>query len=254
MGTVFEKFSYEKTAFINPEDLTKHNPAFPKLCVSTFSENIIKKFALLDNVKVIGELYSANGVIPIYQIVYKNIPIAFYLSKVGAPACAAGIEEVIALGARKIVLFGSCGILDENKTNGKIIIPTSAFRDEGTSYHYIEAGEEISADRNLIDKLVKCIKRCGYSYVEGKTWTTDAIYRETKSLIEERKACGCIAVEMECAAALAVTQFRKIPFVQFLFGADNLDTSKWEPRDLTEYGLSCAEKYLALAFECAINL
>lgn len=106
----------------------------------------------------------------------------------------------------------------------------------------------------MIDKLVNCLERCGYPYVKGKTWTTDAIYRETKSLIEERKACGCIAVEMECAAALAVTQFRNIPFVQFLFGADNLDTAEWEPRDLTEYGLSNAEKYLALAFECAINL
>ena len=129
-----------------------------------------------------------------------------------------------------------------------------AFRYEGTSYHYIEANEEIFANRNLIDKLVNCLERCGYPYVKGKTWTTDAIYRETKSLIEERKACGCIAVEMECAAALAVTQFRNIPFVQFLFGADNLDTAEWEPRDLTEYGLSNAEKYLALAFECAINL
>ena len=234
--------------------LQKRNPTFPELCVSTFSENIINRFTSLNNVKIIGELYSANGTIPIYQIVYKDTPIAFYLSRVGAPACVAGIEEVIALGAKKIVLFGSCGILDENKTNGKIIIPTSAFRDEGTSYHYIEANEEIFANRNLIDKLVNCLERCGYPYVKGKTWTTDAIYRETKSLIEERKACGCIAVEMECAAALAVTQFRNIPFVQFLFGADNLDTAEWEPRDLTEYGLSNAEKYLALAFECAINL
>lgn len=254
MRTVFRNFPHEKRASINPEDFTKRNPSFPEVCVSTFSENIINKFASLDDVKIIGELYSANGTIPIYQIVYKDTPIAFYLSRVGAPACVAGIEEVIALGAKKIVLFGSCGILDENKTNGKIIIPTSAFRDEGTSYHYIEANEEIFADRNLIDKLANCLERCGYSYVKGKTWTTDAIYRETKSLIEERKACGCIAVEMECAAALAVTQFRNIPFVQFLFGADNLDTTEWEPRDLTEYGLSNAEKYLALAFECAINL
>ena len=228
------------------------------LSIQRILQNVIPLFQNYsyqhNNVKIIGELYSANGTIPIYQIVYKDTPIAFYLSRVGAPACVAGIEEVIALGAKKIVLFGSCGILDENKTNGKIIIPTSAFRDEGTSYHYIEANEEIFANRNLIDKLVNCLERCGYPYVKGKTWTTDAIYRETKSLIEERKACGCIAVEMECAAALAVTQFRNIPFVQFLFGADNLDTAEWEPRDLTEYGLSNAEKYLALAFECAINL
>lgn len=69
--------------------------------------------------------------------------------------------------------------------------------------------------------------------------------------IEEHLNCR---VEMECAAALAVTQFRKISFVQFLYGADNLDSPRWEPRDLTEYGLSAAEKYMVLAFECAIVL
>ena len=59
---------------------------------------------------------------------------------------------------------------------------------------------------------------------------------------------------MECAAALAVTKFRGIPFAQFLYGADNLDSLEWEPRDLIEYGLSNAEKYLALAFECVFEL
>jgi len=59
---------------------------------------------------------------------------------------------------------------------------------------------------------------------------------------------------MECAAALAVTQFRKVSFAQFLYGADNLDSSEWEPRDLIEYGLSNAEKYFALACECVIEL
>ena len=66
----------------------------------------------------------------------------------------------------------------------------------------------------------------------GKTWTTDAVYRETQSVIEERREQGCLAVEMECSAALAVTQFRKIPFVQFLYGADHLHADRWEQRDI----------------------
>ena len=94
MATVFKKFSHEERAFINPEDVTKRNPDFPELCVSTFSENIINKFTSLKSVKVIGELYTANGTIPIYEILYKNTRIAFFLSRVGAPACVAGIEEV----------------------------------------------------------------------------------------------------------------------------------------------------------------
>lgn len=254
MTTIFHKFSNEKKAFFNPEDVIDCNPDFPELCVSTFSEKIINKFTSFNNVEVIGQLFSANGNIPIYQITYKNTRIAFFLSRVGAPACVAGIEEVIAMGAKKLVLFGSCGILNEEMTRGKMIVPTAAIRDEGTSYHYVEAADEILADENSIKTLVHCLKKCGYPYVKGKTWTTDAIYRETKSLIQDRKAEGCIAVEMECAAALAVTQFRKLPFIQFLFGADNLDNSQWEPRDLMDYGLSGAEKYMALAFECVLAL
>ena len=110
MRTVFQKYPQEKRAFINPEDLTKQNPDFPALCVSTFSFGIIDKLASLDSVEIIDHLYTANGSVPVYQIIYKNTPIAFYLSRVGAPACIAGIEEIIALGAKKIVLFGSCGI------------------------------------------------------------------------------------------------------------------------------------------------
>ena len=53
MGTVFQKYPKEKRAFINPEDFTKQNPDFPELCVSTFSNRIIDKFASLNNVKVI---------------------------------------------------------------------------------------------------------------------------------------------------------------------------------------------------------
>ncbi len=253
MGTVFQKYPKEKRAFINPEDFTKQNSLFPELCVSTFSEGVINKFASLNSVEIISHLYTANGSVPIYRIIYKDTPIAFYLSKVGAPACVAGIEEIIALGAKKVVLFGSCGIL-ERSADDKIIIPTSAVRDEGTSYHYLERANEVYADKNSIRKIVSCLEKCGYSYIQGKTWTTDAIYRETESVIAERKEMGCLCVEMECAAALAVTQFRGIPFAQFLYGADNLDSTEWEPRDLTEYGLSNAEKYLALAFECVIAL
>ena len=95
---------------------------------------------------------------------------------------------------------------------------------------------------------------CGYSYVKGKTWTSDAIYRETLSAIEERRQEGCLAVEMECASMLAVSKYRHIPFIQFLYGADDLSSETWEIRDLMSYGLTNAEKYMALAFECGLAM
>lgn len=65
-------------------------------------------FSPSDTTKKIAELYTANGVIPVYKISYKNTDIAFYLSRVGTPACVAGFEEIIAMGAKKFVLFDSC--------------------------------------------------------------------------------------------------------------------------------------------------
>lgn len=53
---------------------------------------------------------------------------------------------------------------------------------------------------------------------------------------------------------LAVSKYRQIPFIQFLYGADNLNSDVWEIRDLALYGLANAERYMVLAFECGIAM
>lgn len=130
----------------------------------------------------------------------------------------------------------------------------SAVRDEGTSYHYAAPSPEIRADAHSIRILEHVLTKCGYPYIKGKTWTSDAIYRETLPLIQERRENGCLVAEMECASMLAVSQYRQIPFIQFLYGADNLSSDTWEIRDLALYGLTNAEKYMVLAFECGLAM
>ena len=61
---------------------------------------------------------------------------------------------------------------------------------------------EIEADSHSIQILENVLKNCGYPYVKGKTWTSDAIYRETIPAIQERRREGCLAAEMECASML----------------------------------------------------
>ncbi|MCI8939866.1 MAG: nucleoside phosphorylase [Dorea sp.] len=250
MATIFQKFYDNKNAFLNPSDTTEKISGFPEVCITTFSENMIKDFVKNNPAKIIANLYSANGTIPVYEIKYADKKMGLFLSRVGAPACAAGLEEIIALGAKKVIQFGCCGILNQPIADGKIIVPLSAVRDEGTSYHYFSGSEEISADSSSNDIAVQYLKRHKIPYVLGKIWTTDAIYRETPEAIEERKKQGCIAVEMECSASLAVAKFRNIPLIQFFYGADNLDSEKWEIRDLADYGLRMSDQYMTIALEC----
>lgn len=254
MYTIFQRKEISEPALFGPWDTTKRIDHFPEICVSTFSDPIIQKFSTLDHVEKIAELCSANGVLPVYKINYRNREIAFYRSMVGAPACVSCFEEIIAMGARKFVLFGSCGVLDDDQVKDHLIVPVSAVRDEGTSYHYQKPSPEIEADPHSVQVLEQVLTACGYPYVKGKTWTSDAIYRETLSAIRERRQEGCLAVEMECASMLAVAQYRNIPFIQFLYGADLLSSDTWEIRDLCSYGLTSAEKYMVLAFECGLAL
>lgn len=250
MATIFNRFYENKNAFLNPCDFIEKISGFPEVCITTFSESIIKDFVENNTAKIIADLYSANGTVPVYEITYAGKKMGLFLSRVGAPACAAGLEEIIALGAEKVIQFGCCGILNKSAADGKIIVPSSAVRDEGTSYHYFAGSEEISADDSSNDVIVQYLEKHKIPYTVGKIWTTDAIYRETKEAIEERKRQGCIAVEMECSASLAVAKFRNIPVIQFFYGADNLDSDKWEIRDLTDYGLSLGNKYMTIALEC----
>lgn len=253
MNTIFYRKQRSDTALINPEDMIRKLPDFPEVCILTFSKNIIDRFASFENVERIAELCTANGTNPVYKIRYGGREMAFCLSLPGAPASVCCLEELIALGAKKFVFFGCCGVLDEKKIQNHLIVPTGAIRDEGTSYHYLAPCDEIEPDPKPTAQLISCLERCGYPFVCGKIWTTDGIYRETTDMIQERKSQGCVGVDMEYSALLAAAGYRGIELVQFFYGADSLDNESWQPRDLTDYGLSNAEKYLALALECGLS-
>lgn len=254
MRDLINFYDSELSAVINPADVISPVPDFPGICVSTFSAAIVDKFAAMDGVRIISQIYTANGSVPVYQTEYKGSPIAFYLSAVGAPACVAGFEEVHAMGAGTFVWFGSCGVLNHETVQDRLIIPERAIREDGTSYHYAPPAGEITQPETSVRALAAAMDQLNRPYVRGKVWTTDAIYRETGGKVREKRDSGCLAVEMECAALLAASQFRKVKFAQFLYTADSLSNESWEARDLSDHGLGSADAYMEIAFETGIRL
>ena len=67
----------------------------------------------------------------------------------------------------------------------------------------------------------------GVETIGGKTWTTDAIYRETVDKIARHKADGCVCVEMECSGLQAMCDYLGCDFFTFFFSGDLL-LEKWE--------------------------
>lgn len=244
-----------KISTFDPSDVVKPIPDFPKIGITCFSKKLMDRYVEIFNGEKIAEISNANGKIPVYKIVYNNINIALFMSFVGASACTVGYEEVLAMGLEKLIMFGSCGVLDKKIEDLAIIVPSAAIRDEGTSYHYMKSNDDIMVNKKYTDEFVDILSLNNISYVRGKVWTTDAPYRETYAKVLKRKEQGCICVDMECSAMNAVAKFRNKDLFQFFYAADNLDSSKWDKRSLGDDDrLSEKEKIIYLALELATKM
>jgi len=224
---ITDSFDNQSEAKINPE--IKEDVPVVDACIVTFSY-IIEQF-VLENYpcKQIAQMKFACGIVPIYQVDYKGKKFAFYKTYIGAPACVASIEETLSkIKTKHYIVFGGSGCLDKEIAHGKVMIPTDAYRDEGTSYHYTPASDYVKVKN--VDKVEEFMKKNGIPYVKGKTWTTDAFYRETINNFEKHKADGCISVEMECAAVQAMCDFRNLEFYTFFTSGDLLDAPQWNQR------------------------
>ena len=252
---ILEDFDECRTSTFDPDEVYNVIPNFPKIGITCFSKKLLDRFVEIFNGEQIAEYSNANGKVPIYKIVYENIEIALFMSLVGAPACIASYEEILAMGLEKLIMFGTCGVLDRNIEDLAIIIPTSAIRDEGTSYHYMKASDEISVNEKYIPDFIEILETNKVSYIKGKVWTTDAIYRETRAKVLKRKEQGCICVDMECSAMNAVAKFREKELFYFFYAADNLDSIEWDKRSLgNEDRLSEKEKIIYLVLELAFKM
>lgn len=197
--------------------------------IFTFSHRIEQYVTERYACEKVGELHMAHGMSPVYCFEHGGGKYGFFRTWVGAPACVGTVEEVRAiLNTNKVIHFGGAGCLNKEIARGKIMVPTEAYRDEGTSYHYAPASDYIRIKNAEI--VASCMEKNNIPYVLGKTWTTDAFYRETCNNFEKRKADGCISVEMEGAAVQAACDFRGMDVYMFFTSGDLLDAPEWTTR------------------------
>lgn len=232
---------------INVSQLTTKYVRTYKTVILTFQSKVLQ--GLLDNFLVTPvpekEFGSAHGKYPIYEV--NNLEdTLFYLCPVGAPSAVGVLEEITyVFGIKNIIMYGTCGVLNNEITEGKIIIPTESYRDEGTSYHYVPASDFISIKNH--NKVIDFFQQAKIDYVSGKIWTTDAFYRETEEIVKERINQGCIAVEMEVSAVQAFAIKRELEFYTFIYGADNLASKTWEKRILGNLSVDERIRYFDIA-------
>ncbi|NLN46289.1 MAG: nucleoside phosphorylase [Clostridiaceae bacterium] len=172
---------------------------------------------------------------------------------VGGPQAAAMLEELAALGCRTFLACGGAGGLRRDIAVGHLVVPTSAVRDEGTSYHYLPPAREVELDPEVVRTICNSLAEAGVPYLAGKTWTTDAFFRETPAKVERRRSEGCLTVEMECASFAAAAVFRGLRFGQILYGGDDLSGLVWDSRGWKNRG-GIRQGVFELACDAALRI
>ena len=245
-------FDPNPLAIINPPQKLD-GVDMPKHVVICFFREVIENVVHTHNAEVITQLHSENGAHPVYLINLEGRRLAFFHPSVGAPLAAGLMDEVIALGAKHIIACGGCGVLDKSINVGQILLPEAALRDEGTSYHYLPPSAEVEMDPIALASIETVLQRRQIPYPRTKTWTTDGFYRETPRRVEKFREMGCLAVEMEAAAFMAVAQFRGVQFGQLLYGGDMVHSDGWDHR-AWDNRTDIREQLFWLAAEACLNM
>ena len=214
-------------------------------CMIIFSKEIYDHLLQNHACREIGLIPACNGNIPIYSFRIDGEDVAFYLSGIGSAVASGTCYEVHwQTGAKKFVMFGSCGTLDREKTDGKYIIPAQAYRGEGCSFYYAPASEYMEIPNS--DRLAGIFKDLDIPHVQGRIWTTDSILRETRGLVSKRRQEGFLAVEMEIAGVQALCSFYGLDLYCFLEAGDVLSDSGYETDGLQEANHSIGKLLIAM--------
>lgn len=224
------------------------------VCIVSFSIQVKEMFLERYEHEIVGMTKTANGVIDIFRFEVDGKPLLFYMSPIGS-ACAGCVMHEIHYfsGASKFVVYGSCGILDEEKCAGKLIVPTNSYRDEGLSYHYMPPADYVRIKN--AERVAEIFDSHGYPYVMGNSWTTDAIYMETVDKANARRNEGCISVEMESSGLQALCDYYGYELYTFFFGADLLSDDSWDKANLgNDLEFETQKETFRIAVDVAIAL
>jgi uridine phosphorylase len=246
------EFDPAPTAVIEPNEVIDPVDVPPHV-VLCFFQDVIEKVVAEHDGRQIDVLVSEIGQNPVFELTYGGQRLAVVHPGVGAPLAVAFVEELIARGCRAFIACGGAGVLVPEMALGHVIVPTSAIRDEGTSYHYLPASRSVEPSTEAVDAIVATLEAHDVPYVTGATWTTDGIYRETRDKLRRRVEEGCLAVEMETAAFCAVARFRGVAFGQMLYAGDDLSGDAWDQRGWDEH-VEGRELLFRLAAEAVLRL
>jgi uridine phosphorylase len=201
---------------LRPEDIAKYMviPGTPDRLEALMKKmhNPIKNFSFMEHSMYTGD--------------YDGIKITAMNGGMFAANTAITTDIACNVQAQNLIRLGSCGALGEDIKVGELILADAVIRGDGVTPYYVDKDFQTKPDPGLTEALEKAGQRLGVRLHKGKVWSTDALLRETRELVEEKVSQGAIAVDMVSSALLTIAQVYKTRAASILAVSDNVMTGE----------------------------
>ena len=214
---ILKNKNYTEPSVFQPENLLRESRRqngiplgnVPNVCILDPDGNLVD-YLKSKNGAIINKYwacYHSN----LYTFKINEITAGIIPRAVGASYAVLIAEQLFVSGCELLISITSAGIVADLICDTKFALITEAIRDEGTSYHYLPKDKPSALSNQLRSKL----KNRKKLWVEAKSWTTDAPYRETQTAIIAMKKESVTCVEMEASALYAFAETKNKEVICF---------------------------------------
>ena len=160
---------------------------------------------------------------------FEGKPISVQASGMGCPSAAIVYEELIMLGAQRLIRVGTAGALQPTMQMGDVVIAVSSTPQDRTALNYVGGDPHApTADWQLVEKALAAVREEGLRFHVGPIVSSDVFYDRDTSKHARWAERGHYAVEMEASVLYTIAALRKVSSLAVLAISDYLYTGKFE--------------------------
>ncbi len=136
-----------------------------------------------------------------YTGTYRGVPVSVQTTGMGTPSFSIVVEELLRLGARRLIRVGTTGGIGRGIRTGDLVIATGATPVDGATRTYLH-GDPFAPvpDFGLTRALVDAAAARGVTPAIGPVATVDVFYNPDEDYVTKWRGRGILGFEMEASA------------------------------------------------------
>lgn len=160
-----------------------------------------------------------------YTGTFEGAPISVQSTGMGCPSAGIVFEELVQLGAKRLVRVGTCGGLQAGMRMADTVVGVSASADDRTPLRYAQMdGYAPAATFALVEAAVRASRAAGATVHVGPVVTSGIFYDPDPNAFARWRRLGHLGVEMEAAMLYTIAAVHGLEALAMFTVSDVLGT------------------------------